>query len=598
MRNKKINVRGFTLVEVLVATAIFLIFAAGIYETMGMVFRIVYQSRIKILETALLSEQIEIVRNLPYESVGILNGIPSGVLSHSQTLVRDGVAFHVITSVRNIDDTFDGTLGGSPIDTSAADYKLVEISAICDSCVQQVPVKLSTLVAPKNLEGASQNGALFINVFDSNGLPVVGANVHIVNSSQNPAITVDDVTDNDGMLRIVDAPTGTLGYQISVSKSGYSSDYTVTASVGNPNPLKPPSTVVSQSITEISFSIDRLASMNISSVDNDCSAISGPTANINGEKVLGLNPNVYKFSQSFSLGSGSYNLNNLEWDTYHLGLSGTTYDIAGTVPMFPYRLNPGSQQNVYVILQAHSANSLLVKVKDAGTGLPLSDATVQLVGTGYDRTLQTSLGYTRQTDWSGGSGQSTFSDDSQYFNDNGNIANNSPAGDLKLKKVGNIYVSSGNLESSTFDFGEGGVTFRNIIWEPLSQAAQTGNNSILFQLAGTNSSTPASWEFLGPDGTSSTYYTATNTLIHSGLSGNRYLRYKVFLSTEDNRYTPQLSEVAFTYTNDCTPPGQTFFNGLSAGNYTLQVSRAGYTTNSGPIDISGNNETEVNMSPL
>lgn len=172
MLNKKINNLGFTLIELTVAVAIFLIFALGIYSTTTLVFKIVYQSRMRILETALLSEQLEIARNLPYETVGILNGIPSGVLQHSQTIVRDGATFSVITSVRNVDDAFDGTLGGTPNDTAPADYKLVEVSSVCTNCSQQKPVILSTIVAPKNLEGQSKNGALFIHVFDSNGLAV------------------------------------------------------------------------------------------------------------------------------------------------------------------------------------------------------------------------------------------------------------------------------------------------------------------------------------------------------------------------------------------------------------------------------------------
>ena len=597
MENKKINKFGFTLVEVLVATAIFLIFAVGIYSSITLVFKIVYQSRVRILETALFSEELETVRNLPYDSVGILNGIPAGVLSHTKTVVRDGASFDLTTSVRNVDDPFDGVLGGTPNDTAPADYKIVEISAICQNCSQREPVILNTIIAPKSLEGASKNGALFIHVFDANGLSVPDADVHIVNTAKTPNIIVDDVTDNDGMLRIIDAPTGTLSYNITVSKSGYSTDKTVTSSVSNPNPLKPPSNVVSQAITEISFSIDKVGSLNVSALNPSCNSISGPNTVIYGDKKLGLNPDVYKKYQSFSLGSGSYNFSNLEWDTYYLSVSGTAYDLAGSVPMLPYKLNPGVSQNVYLVLRPHSSNSLLVKVKDAGTGLPLSDATVHLTASGYDEILQTSLGYIRQTDWSGGSSQVNFLDDTKYFFDDGNLINNSSAGDLKLKKFGNIYASSGYLESSTFDVGDG-ITLRNIVWEPIAQPVQSGSNSILFQLAGSSSSTPDSWNFVGPDGTASTFYTATSTIIFSGLNNQRYLRYRVFLSTIDNHYTPQLSEVALTFTNDCTPPGQTFFNGLSAGTYTLDVSRNGYSTNNGQIDVSGNNEIEVNMSPL
>ncbi len=597
MERKNINQSGFTLIELTVAISIFLIFAVGIYSTISMVFKIVYQSRMRILETTLLSEQLEIARNLPYDSVGLTNGIPIGVLQHSQTINRDGANFSVITSVRNIDDPFDGTLGGVPNDTAPADYKLVEVSGICTNCSQQEPVILSTIIAPKNLEGASQNGALFIHVFDSNGIAVPQANVHIVNTAANPDVIIDDVTDNNGMLQIVDAPTGTLSYNITVSKSGNNSDYTVTSSAQNPNPLKPPANVVSQSITEISFSIDDVSAMNVSSLNSVCSSLAGPSGSLYGEKLIGANPSVYKTNQSFSLASGNYNFSNLEWDTYHFKMASTTYDVAGAIPMLPIKLNPGATQNVSLIFKAHTANSLLVKVKDAGTGLPLSNATVHLYNGSFDDTLQSDLGYSRQTDWSGGSGQTNFLDETKYFADSGTLDNTISPGDLRLKKVGSYYLASGNLESATFDLGSS-VTLRNIIFEPISQAVQVGSSSILFQLAATNTPNAVSWIYSGPDGSASTYYSATNTIIFAGLAGNRYLRYKVFLSTLDTRYSPQLSEVNITYTNNCVPPGQVFWSGLSGGTYNLDVSRAGYATNSGTATVSGNGELEINLSSL
>lgn len=591
------NSSGFTLIEVLVGTAVFLIFAVGIYSTVSLVFKVVYQSRVRILETALLSEQLEVARNLPYEDVGIENGLPVGVLPANQILTRNGINFFVTTTVRNIDDTFDGTLGGAPNDTSPADYKLVEMSAVCANCLQKTPVILSTMVAPKSLEGASENGALFVYVYNMNGLPVQGANVHVVNSATNPDTVLDDVTDATGMLRIVDAPTGTLSYNITVSKDGYSSDYTVSSTTEIPNPFKPPSNVVSQMVTEIYFAIDEVGSIAVNTLNPSCVAIGSVPLNLHGEKRLAAEPDVYKYDEDFTTnGSGTYSLTDMEWDKYHLSLGSAVYDVAGSVPMLPLDLTPGLSQQLSVVLRAHTTNSLLVKVRDAGTKLPLSDASVRLTATGYDETLVTSLGYARQTDWSGGGGQVAYTNESKYFFDNGNLTINSPAGDLKLKKVGNFYLNNGILESSTFDFGSA-VSLHNIIWEPLSQSSsKVGNDPIKFQIATSNSSTPTTWEFLGPDGTVDTYYISTTTLIYQPIPA-RYMRYKAFLSTADTKYPVTLSEVAFTFTNSCTPPGQVFFYGLSSGTYNIEVIRNGYTTNAGTLDISGNNETEINLSP-
>ena len=263
--------------------------------------------------------------------------------------------------------------------------------------------------------------------------------------------------------------------------------------------------------------------------------------------------------------------------------------------MLPVNIEPGQNQEMSVILRPHTTNSLLVKIKDAGTGLPLSLATVRLYNVGYDETETTDLGYTRQTDWSGGSGQDEYVTPDKYFSDDGGIDNNSPSGSLTLKRTGGDYVSSGILESSTFDLG-GEVDFRNIIFEPLDQPTEAGTNPIRFQIATTNSSTPEIWEYLGPDGTTGTYYDLVNTVINPIHNGTRYLRYKVFLSTANENYTPILSELAFTFTNACIPPGQAFFNSLSAATYNIEVSRSGYAPHTGTVEVSGRSDVEITMS--
>ncbi|MFA7654288.1 MAG: prepilin-type N-terminal cleavage/methylation domain-containing protein [Candidatus Magasanikbacteria bacterium] len=587
--------KGFSLLEVIIAVAIFLLFALGIYGGISLIFKVVYMSRTLVLETTFLSEELEVVRALPYESVGILNGVPVGVLSHTKTITRNGQNFDLITTVRNIDDPFDGTVGGSPNDTSPADYKLVEISAICSSCLQTKPVILSTMVAPKQLEGASQNGHLFIQVFDVNGLSVSGADVHVVNTASIPNTIIDDVTANDGWLRIVDTPTGTQSYHITVSKSGYSSDYTNTVSSANPNPTKLPANIVAQTVTEIYFSIDQLSSMNLYTVGTNCSILGNKTISVWGEKLIGTDPNVYKFQSSVTTdGNGGYAFDSLEWDKYHVSATNTAYDVAGTVPLAPVDLIPGANQDLYVILRAHTANSLLVSVMDAGTKLPLSQAMVRLSGSGYDETISTGIGYIRQTNWSGGSGQEVYIAENQYWSDDGKIST-ATAGDIKLKKIGSYYQSSGYLESSTFDAGAG-VDWRNVVWEPISQPSQCGSDPVRMQIATSNSSSPASWIFVGPDGTAGSYYTTTNNTLHSSHNNNRYLRYRVYLSTANTRYTPTFSEVAFTYTNDCVPPGQAFFYGLNSGTYTLEVSRIGYDSSSGEVEVNGTGEAVVNLS--
>ena len=222
---------GFTFVELIVGVAVFLVIVISVYTAYTSIFDTIKASRAKIEAVNLVNEQLEIIRNLPYSDVGITGSIPDGVLSHAQKLTRSGNSYYATTTVRNIDDPFDGTLGGTPNDLSPADYKLVEIDVTCASCKTFTPVVITTKVAPKNLETSTTNGALFVKVFDANGNPIPEASVHIVNNQESPAIVIDDVTNNSGVLQIVDAPPGVNAYEITVTKSGYSTDKTYAVSL-------------------------------------------------------------------------------------------------------------------------------------------------------------------------------------------------------------------------------------------------------------------------------------------------------------------------------------------------------------------------------
>ncbi len=596
MKNK-INLRGYTLIETTVAIAVFLIFAVGIYGTLTFVFKGVYQSRIRILETAILNDEIENVRNLAYDDIGLKNGVPSGVLEHVKTVTRNGVSFIVTTSVRYVDDPFDGTASGIPNDLAPNDYKLVELSINFIGRVPLAPLSYTAQFAQTFSETSTNKGLLYIQVVDAEGLAVDQATVRISNASTSPPILIDDFTDNTGWYKLIEAPTGTLAYNIFISKSGYSSDFTTSSKPSNPNPTKPPASVTSHNITTMSFAIDKVSNINFRTITSTCEAVPSASFSMKGQKLIGSVPAVYKFDKTLTTnGSGIYNLSNAEWDTYSFSAIGTTYNIAGTIPLSPFTLQPDNNQDVYIMLSPYTANSLLVKVKDASSGLPLSGATVNLSGGSVNKTGETGLGFILQTDWSGGSAQVNFVNATKYFSDDSMIENNKPSGDILLRKVGQNYVSSGMLESSTFDLGAP-VNFSNIAINPINQSTSTGNTPVLLQLAASNSSSPASWNFRGPDGLNTSYYSPTNTTIYSGENGNRYARYRLFLSTADAGYSPDVSDVSLTYTNSCLAPGQVFFNGFASSTYTLTVSKPDYTTATGSIMVGGNVQSTVNLSP-
>jgi hypothetical protein len=556
------------------------------------------KSSAKITAVALVNEQMEIIRNLAFEKVGIQGGLPDGSIPHVQTLTRDGFDFTVTTVVRNVDDPFDGKIGSTTHnDLSPADYRLVEITIECATCQDFTPMAFTTNVGPRNLESASTNGALFVQVFDASGQPIQGADVHVENNIATTTIVIDDTTDINGFLQIIDAPPGVNAYEISVSKPGYSSSQSyLPGDVANPNPVIPHTTVLAQQLSQTSFSIDKTSQLDFLSMTNTCVPVGGVDFDLSGGKIIGTLPDLKKFTGSYTTdGSGNTNLTDIEWDTYSLDLTDAGYDLVGTIPTMPFSINPDSQQSIALVVAPKDSRTLLVTVKDSGTRLPISTASVQLEDGGYDTTYITGYGFTTQTDWVGGGGQSSYIDVTRYFSDDGSIETASTPGQLQLKDVFGTYAPNGVLTSSTFDTGTSS-TFQQILWQPQSQPPAAGADSVRFQIATNNDN--ATWDFKGPDGTSGTYYDLTNQDINAVHAGNRYLRYKLFMQTADTAWTPVVSDISFNYTSSCVPAGQTAFSGLGSGVYDITVSKTGYATYTGNVSVSSDwQQVEILLAP-
>ncbi|MBI2030651.1 hypothetical protein HYT05_03445, partial [Candidatus Kaiserbacteria bacterium] len=335
-------------------------------------------------------------------------------------------------------------------------------------------------------------------------------------------------------------------------------------------------TVALQQLTQISFAIDRASTLDVSSVTDTCAPVASIDFSLSGVKLIGTGPDVLKYTAShITNGSGRKTIPSLEWDTYDLDLSDGSYDLAGSIPLLPLILNPNTVQDLKLVVAPKDPDSILIAVKDASTQLSLSGATVRLEGAGYDTTLITDRGFIRQTDWSGGSGQDDFVDPARYFVSDGNVEVTDPTGEFHLRGVFDEYTPSAYLVSSTFDTGSAS-NFHQLLWQPQDQPADTGSDSVRFQIATNNDN--ATWNFVGPDGTAGTYYTLADQNTNATHNGDRYFRYKAYLQTASTTWTPTISDVSFTFTSSCVPPGQVLFSGLNAGDYTLTVSKAGYQT--------------------
>lgn len=582
---------GFTLIEVLIVIGLFAVISYTIYMAYYNVLEAVDRNQLRFEAISALESEIEVVRNMAFEDVGIVNGYPIGKLLAQKAVQSGDNNFTINSFVRNVDDGFDGTLGGAPSDTAPADYKIVELEISCSNCRNFVPLSLTTTVAPKGLESASQNGSLFIEVFDAYGKSISGANVSVLNASTTPTITINDITNVNGMLQLVDIPTSTSAYEIAVSKPGYSSDRTYPRNdPPNPNPAKPHATVAQQQITSVSFSIDKISMVNLSTIDKMCAVAPNVDFLQEGTKLIGVTPDVLKYSTtSQTNASGQKTISNLEWDNYQFINLDSVYDLMGSLPLLPLTINPDTTTNLKMIMTPKNPLSILITVTDENDQ-PFNDVSVNLTKTNFDETLFTGRNNFSQSDWSG----------ANFFSQSGAIDAESLPGEIKLNFVAGKYATSTTewLVSNSFDLGTSTAKFYQIDWQPDVQPVQAGPDSLKFQIATNNDN--LNWNFIGPDGTDLTFYNATGTQLNVIHDNNRYLRYKAFMKTEDENTTPSLSKINFGFSSGCVPNGQAFFEGLASGSYTITAQKSGYQAfTDSALSISDNwQEYKIKLLPL
>jgi uncharacterized repeat protein (TIGR01451 family) len=110
--------------------------------------------------------------------------------------------------------------------------------------------------------------------------------------------------------------------------------------------------------------------------------------------------------------------------------------------------------------------------------------------------------------------------------------------------VNNGFALSGNLVSSLKDSNPA-IGFTPA-WTTLSWTGSAPTDTTLrFQAAASNSPS-GPFNFVGPDGTAGTFFTTSGASL-SQFDGNRYLKYKAYLSTTNSTVTPTLNDVTVCF---------------------------------------------------
>lgn len=399
------RLKGFTLIEALVFLFLFSLISVVFYQTYAVGTRMIIETKNRLGATALANQKMEIIRSIAYDDIGTTTGIPAGTIAENETISVNTVRYDVHTYVKYADDPFDGTLGGSPNDVVANDYKRVRLTVTWGAGGDDQKIVLFGNFSPNGIETPAGGGVLSINVLDSTGSGVSGASVRVRNPSESVDFTAS--ADASGNVTSVGAPAGSQNYELTVSKSGYygAQTYAPTATF---TPVDIHASVVDMALNQATIVMDQYADIEIRSRDPFGADVGGVDMDIEGGRLFGTDtalssPEMYSYSDSITTdGSGEESIADQSYGTYTVsGVSKSGFTFCKLFPDGPARdkfiASPGATNTVTAIMLDDAVSSLWVKVnQQASPTNPVSGASVHLTESisGYDATVTTdAFGY-------------------------------------------------------------------------------------------------------------------------------------------------------------------------------------------------------------
>jgi type II secretory pathway pseudopilin PulG len=365
---------GFTLIEAVIAMVVLVIALTSVTDLFLQDIKILSLVKDRSVGLAVANQQMEYIRDLPYNSVATQNGTiyPPGNIPDNQTQTVGGLTFRINTDIEYVDDPYDGnaagTIPGKPVDLYPYDYKKAQVNVYMNNTNMEVAT-LTSNVAAKAAETASSTGILSIKVLNASGQPVQNATVTITNPNESPAVNITTTTDNNGLVTVPKLPPDSNhDYHITATQTGYSTDQTYAQGTGqtavNPNP-----NVLVQQITSVTMAIDQLSTLNATVVDTSGNPINGLAVGVTGSKETYSKPLTYKYSSIQTTNAqGGFTIQNLEWDSYKFTVPSGYYVVSAS-PYQPTALSPGASLNVNLVVSNSSSYPTISAIS------PLGDAT-------------------------------------------------------------------------------------------------------------------------------------------------------------------------------------------------------------------------------
>lgn len=265
MKFSSSNKTGFSLVEMVVVAALSTVIFGALFSSFLFSLELISNARARLSALSLANEQMEYFRSLPYDSVGTVSGIPSGVIPQNSTTTLNDILFHERVLVEYVDDPADGE---ALADTNSiiTDYKRVKVEYSWNIRDATTTVSLISTIVPRSIETSGGGGTVRVNVIDSNSQLLPGATVRLINSTGTTSVDVSKNTDSSGTALFSGAPANS-GYELIVTAliggKQYSTAATYVADAVNANPILAPFAVLEADISTITVQIGELSDLDV-----------------------------------------------------------------------------------------------------------------------------------------------------------------------------------------------------------------------------------------------------------------------------------------------------------------------------------------------
>ncbi|MEZ4194815.1 MAG: prepilin-type N-terminal cleavage/methylation domain-containing protein [Candidatus Paceibacterota bacterium] len=256
---------GFTLVEVIIVSAISVLIFGAMFASFQYSLRLINLSRSKLSAISVANDRMEYFRSLPYNNVGTIAGIPPGTIPQNNIISLNGIEFNERVLVEYVDDPADG-LNVADTNGIPSDYKRVKVEYTWEINGVNGQIALISNIVPRSIETTAGGGTVRINVIDDQSNLLPGARVRLTNASSTSPIDVTKITDVNGEALFSGTPVDS-NYEVSVTGpiagKSYSVDKTYEATTTNPNPSLSPFSVLESDISTLTFQIGELSDINL-----------------------------------------------------------------------------------------------------------------------------------------------------------------------------------------------------------------------------------------------------------------------------------------------------------------------------------------------